>query len=230
MIVSATVLTEHDLTWVAEGRRTVLVNRIAADAALTCVTCDNAAGARAIADHFHALGRRRVAFVAGLANTSAGRRGAPQRLRHPRRRTGADARRHRRGRGLYSYDAGYRGALELVRAKTSTPSSSPTTSWRSAAWTRSATSPACAIPGDIAVAGFDDIAMAEWPRYALTTYRQPVDAIVAATLRLIDGAGEPPPRGLAEILRGVCCSFMPCDHGRRRAGVTKTARAVRGGE
>ena len=41
------------------------------------------------------------------------------------------------------------------------------------------------VAGDIAVVGFDDIAMASWPSYHLTTVRQPMDEMVAATLDLV---------------------------------------------
>jgi DNA-binding LacI/PurR family transcriptional regulator len=48
------------------------------------------------------------------------------------------------------------------------------------------------VPQDIAVAGFDDIAMASWPHYALTTFRQPVDEIVDVAIRMIeDGSCAP---------------------------------------
>ena len=47
------------------------------------------------------------------------------------------------------------------------------------------------VPDDISVAGFDDIPMAAWARYGLTTYRQPLDAIVATTLQLIAAPATP---------------------------------------
>jgi DNA-binding LacI/PurR family transcriptional regulator len=48
------------------------------------------------------------------------------------------------------------------------------------------------VPDDIAVAGFDDIALASWPHYALTTFRQPVDEIIAVAVGMIeDGSCYP---------------------------------------
>ena len=41
------------------------------------------------------------------------------------------------------------------------------------------------VPDDIAVIGFDDIPMASWPSYRLTTVRQPIRRMVADTLELI---------------------------------------------
>ena len=45
------------------------------------------------------------------------------------------------------------------------------------------------VPDELALAGFDDIEMAGWPHYALTTYRQPVGAIVDLSVQLL--AGDP---------------------------------------
>ena len=41
------------------------------------------------------------------------------------------------------------------------------------------------VPDDLAVIGFDDIPMASWPSYELTTVRQPLSRMVADTLELI---------------------------------------------
>ncbi|MET0745871.1 MAG: substrate-binding domain-containing protein, partial [Microvirga sp.] len=38
------------------------------------------------------------------------------------------------------------------------------------------------IPGDVSVVGFDDVPPAAWPAYALTTFRQRVNRMVAETV------------------------------------------------
>lgn len=38
------------------------------------------------------------------------------------------------------------------------------------------------IPGDVCVVGFDDVPLASWPSYDLTTYRQPINQMVARTV------------------------------------------------
>jgi DNA-binding LacI/PurR family transcriptional regulator len=47
------------------------------------------------------------------------------------------------------------------------------------------------IPDDVSIVGYDDVPMAAWPAYDLTTLRQPVNRMVEATtdaiLGLIDG-------------------------------------------
>ena len=47
------------------------------------------------------------------------------------------------------------------------------------------------IPDDVAIIGYDDVPLASWPAYDLTTVRQPVNRMVEATidtlLSAIDG-------------------------------------------
>ncbi len=38
------------------------------------------------------------------------------------------------------------------------------------------------IPQDVSVASFDDVPIAAWPAYDLTSYRQPVNTMVAETV------------------------------------------------
>ncbi|MEO1000807.1 MAG: substrate-binding domain-containing protein, partial [Pseudomonadota bacterium] len=51
------------------------------------------------------------------------------------------------------------------------------------------------VPGDVSVVGYDDVPMAAWPPYDLTTVRQPANRMVAATvemlLALIEGRAGP---------------------------------------
>jgi len=42
------------------------------------------------------------------------------------------------------------------------------------------------VPGDLSVVGFDDIPLAAWPSYRLTTIRQETAEIVQATIGLLD--------------------------------------------
>jgi DNA-binding LacI/PurR family transcriptional regulator len=190
IVLSATVLSGPTLSWATEGRAAILVGRVVEDADLCCVTCDNGDGARAIADHFHELGRRRVAYVAGLSHTSTNMerqnafitRVAELGMTLTTRING----------GEYSYDAGRRSALEIAARRDTDAiffandilATGGIDALRDEAGLR--------VPEDVAVAGFDDIAMAGWPRYALTTYRQPVDEIVGVTVKMIeDGSCQP---------------------------------------
>lgn len=184
IIVSATVLRGPDLMWASEGRRTVLLNRVAEDAPLASVTCDNEAGARAIADHFAALGLRRVAYVAGLSQTRTGRERQESFVRRVAERgmtltavvDGSE----------YSYEAGRRAALSLLPGGRTEGILFANDLMAAGGLDAARDDLGLSVPGDVRIAGFDDIAMAAWPRYRLTTYRQPVEEIVESTLELIN--------------------------------------------
>jgi DNA-binding LacI/PurR family transcriptional regulator len=48
------------------------------------------------------------------------------------------------------------------------------------------------VPRNVSVVGFDDIAMAAWPAFGLTTLRNPVEALVAAVLDLLERRARVP--------------------------------------
>ncbi len=186
IVVSATSLSERALAWATDGRRAILLNR-RSDEPVTTICCDNVAGARAIVDHLGAIGRRHIGYVAGLTRTAVG----------VERRSAFLARLAELGLRLagitsqeaYTYEAGWRGALELLPNRpdaiffaSDSLALGGLDALRLEAGLR--------VPEDIAVTGFDDIAMAGWRAYGLTTYRQPMDQIVEATLeRLAAGRG-----------------------------------------
>ncbi|MHC9237191.1 LacI family DNA-binding transcriptional regulator [Pseudooceanicola sp. 502str34] len=53
------------------------------------------------------------------------------------------------------------------------------------------------VPGDLSVIGFDDAPISEWSSHGLTTIRQSLDALTAATLEAIDRPAEAPPTRFA---------------------------------
>lgn len=194
IIVSATILSGAAISWATEGRAAILINRTISDAGLNCVCCDNVAGARAVADHFHALGRRNVAYVAGLAHTST----------NLERQDGFITRvaelgmtlTHRLAGGEYSYEAGYRAGREIAASSNTDAIFFANDILAIGGMDALREEGGLRIPEDVAVAGFDDIAMARWPRYSLTTFSQPVDDIVNFTVKMIEDGdaapGKPP--------------------------------------
>lgn len=176
IVISATVLSARDLLWAAEGRRLLLVNRVAAETDLPSVSCDSIAGTRAIADHFHDLGVRRVAYVGGLEHTVIARERRDAFITriagHGMTLTDALT------AGEYSYVAGWRAAQTLCLSRLPDGVCFANDILAAGGMDALRDERGLDIPGDIMVAGFDDIAMSSWPRYQLTTVRQPVDRIV----------------------------------------------------
>jgi DNA-binding LacI/PurR family transcriptional regulator len=82
------------------------------------------------------------------------------------------------------------------------------------------------IPRDLSVVGFDDIGMASWPSHALTTVRQPVDAMLdrlvefVVTPRALDRPKQTRLPGLF-ITRGTTAA--PQRTGKRKAATPISA-------
>lgn len=193
IVISATVLSAADLIWAAEGRRMLLVNRAAAETDLSSIACDGAAGVTAIADHFHARGVRRVGYVGGLAHTVIARERRDAFItriaEHGMVLAGALS------AGEYSYLAGWRAALQLGGESRPEAIFFANDILATGGMDALRDELGLSIPRDMLVAGFDDIAMAAWPRYEITTIRQPVDEIVAHTLALVSARGAQDARG-----------------------------------
>lgn len=177
VVISATVVNATTLAWATEGRKAILLNRLGSDD-FTSICCDNTEGARLIVDHLYSVGHRRIGYVAGLTQTAIGM------LRY----SSFSARLAELGMRLvgtassesYSYHAGWRGALDLLPQS---PDAIVFASDILALGGLDALKSAGAA--GIGVTGFDDIPMAAWPGYSLTTYRQPIPAIVEKTVALL---------------------------------------------
>ena len=196
VIASATISSAMARDWTATGRPAVLINRTVPDAGVTTVSCDNEAGARQVADYLLAQGHRRLAYVSGKPDTSTNverERGFRGRLQERGMRLHA----HVAG-AEYSYASGYKAAIDLAAAR---PDAVFFANDIMAVGGMDAFRHACGlrVPQDIAVVGFDDIPMASWPSYRLTTVQQPLERMVAAAVTF-----------LAETLVGP--AREPCTH------------------
>ncbi len=197
IVVSATVLSERVLSWATEGRRAILLNRQSSDG-LTTICVDNVAGARAVVDHFHQIGRRSIGYVAGLTRTAVGMERQNAFLARL-----AELGMHLAGsvsHQAYSYEAGQRGALDLLDRRPDAiffASDILALGGLDALRDRGVR-----IPDDIAVAGFDDIGMASWPHYALTSYRQPIEDLLQAVEERLS-APEAPEGGVHLTIPGT---------------------------
>ncbi|MEC7763411.1 MAG: LacI family DNA-binding transcriptional regulator [Pseudomonadota bacterium] len=174
------------------GMPVILFNRVQPDAAMTAVTCDNFAGGRMAAHHFASLGRRRIAMIGGSADTSThlersrGFRDALDALDLPLFAT---------TEGAYRYDVAFAAAQTMFTATTLPDAVFALNDVMALAAVDAAREVGLSVPDDIAIIGFDDIPMAAWPSYRLTTIRQPLRRMVAETLALIDAQKADPDMG-----------------------------------
>jgi DNA-binding LacI/PurR family transcriptional regulator len=195
-IILASVSTSSALTarLLEEGVPLILFNRGHSDRSLSAVTSANHAGGRKVAEFLVAGGHRRIAHISGWLGASTGRdrqdgflAGLADQGKEPHavvsglfsREAAAAA-----TRGLFSDgnppDAVFVGndhmafaVIEVMRAELGLQ-----------------------IGQDVSVVGYDDVSMAAWPSFDLTTVRQPanrmVEATVASLLAQIEGRADGP--------------------------------------
>ncbi|MFN6978806.1 MAG: LacI family DNA-binding transcriptional regulator [Gemmobacter sp.] len=189
-IITASVGITNDLTgrMTALGIPVVMFNRGQDDPRLAEVTSDNIAGGRRATRFLIEAGHRRIAHVMGWQGSSTGRDRAagfraamaeagltPQAMEdgmYDRDRAAAAARAMFAGGD--GPDAIFVGNDHMAFAVMDTLRFDL----------------GLAVPGDVSVIGYDDVPMAAWPAYALTTIRQPVNRMVAATVEAILGQIE----------------------------------------
>jgi len=189
VIASATISSEMARVWTATGRPAVLINRTVPDAGVTTISCDNVAAARNVADYLVGLGHRRLAYVAGKPDTSTNVE-REQGFRDRLRERGIDLFARVEGRE-YSYAAGSAAAAELARLR---PDAVFFANDIMAIGGMDAFRHDCGmrVPDDIAVVGFDDIPMAGWPSYRLTSVQQPLTHMVDVAVQFLTTALEHP--------------------------------------
>jgi DNA-binding LacI/PurR family transcriptional regulator len=174
------------------GAPVVMVGRILADGGADAVCCDNAAGMAALTELLVARGRRRIAWIGGTAETFSNierHAGLLAALERHGLRTFAER------RGDYSVDSGMAQALALLTAHDRPDAIVCGNDAMALGAISAALRLGMAVPGDVAITGFDDVPAAGWEPYSLTTVRNPVEATAAEALRLlrgrIDGAEGP---------------------------------------
>lgn len=163
-------------------RPAVLVNRTVEGLSCDRVDTDNAEQTHAVARYFARAGHRKVAMIEGTPGAStalsraAGFRAGcaeygldlvtePGDFAHDRARIAMgqilDATSPAPTAVLCANDYSALGALDELRAR------------------------GIAVPEQMWVVGFDDIAMASWETFSLTTVRQPIDEMAAAAVQLL---------------------------------------------
>lgn len=190
LIVTSASLSSERVEWCArQGTPVVLFNRIATGDAASAVCCDNLAGGRMVADLLLDTGGRRFAYLAGNADSSTNRD----------REAGFVGRLRERGvalvareQGSYAYEDGHAAALRLLLGDDPPDALFCASDILALGARDAARGLGVRVPDDLAIVGFDDIPMAGWPPYDLTTVRQPVDLMVDAALAAVLARGEAP--------------------------------------
>jgi DNA-binding LacI/PurR family transcriptional regulator len=185
----------------AAGIPVLLFNRTSRAANVSSVTGENFQGGRRIAAFLAAGGHRRFGYVAGIENSSTSRdreRGfstwlAEHGLAVPLRAV-----------GHYNLDAAAAAARSLLARQDRPDAIFCANDHMAVAVADVARHEfGLRIPEDLSLIGFDDTAPARWPSYSLTSFSQPlqpmVDATVAMVCEMIDNPTAPTRQ---EVVRG----------------------------
>lgn len=180
--------------------KVVLLNRIQRDLHINAVSCDNYQGGRDIGRLLIMKGAQRVGFIGGVSNTST----------HAERARGLyDVLREEgksiflQGNGQFTYHDGYAAAKAMLANAKMPDAIFCCNDIMALALIDAAREAGISIPGDLGVVGFDDIPMASWTSYRLTTIRQPIDRMVQEALDIIDDASiKPADDAAVRMIRG----------------------------
>ena len=199
-IVMASVSMSSDLTYrcAEEGIPVVLFNRSQDEGRFSAVTSDNEAGGRTLAEFLVAGGHERIGYIAGWESAST------QRDRETGFRAGlaaAGLTLHAREVGNYDFEEAKAATRRLFdRADPPDAVFIANDHMAIAAMDVLRHGLGLKVPEDVSVVSYDDVPMAAWPSYDLTTLRQPtnrmVDAVVEALLAGIE-EGDTQPRRVA---------------------------------
>ncbi len=184
LVVTSVTLSSQALLHHSLGStRVVLFNRYMEGGAINSVTGDNRAAGQVVADFFLDNGHQRLAYLAGQPDTSTNRdreQGYITRLWEK----GA-AKPCQESAGEYTYDAGRSAALRLLRGASRPDAIFCASDILAIGAIDAAKSLGLHVPADVSIVGVDDIPMARWDAYNLTTIRLPVDDMVDATIDLL---------------------------------------------
>lgn len=194
-IITASVAMTNDLTarMTAMGIPVVMFNRGQDDPRLAEVTSDNVAGARRATQFLIKGGHRRIAHIMGWQGSSTGRDRADG-FRQAMAEAGLEP--CAMVDGMYSRETAAAVARDLC-SSTERPDAIfvGNDHMAFAVMDELRFGLGLSIPGDVSVIGYDDVPLAAWRAYDLTTLRQPVNRMVTATvdalMALIDGEGTP---------------------------------------
>lgn len=185
VIVSTTPSSEIIDKCTQKGTPVILFNRFAPETSASSICCDNVAGGRRVADLLLDAGHERIAYLGGIASTATNtmrEKGFSDRLQE--RSYG----RPLREQGAYTYESGLAAARRLLALPTPPDAIFCAADIMALGAIDAARQAGLSIPDDLSIVGFDDIPVAGWPAYDLTTIRQPIAQMVATAVTLITAA------------------------------------------
>lgn len=183
LITSATVSSRMATVCVEQGIPVVLFNRYVPGLKAAAVCCDNIAGGRAVADYLWSSGHKQPAFVSGERDVTTNldrAHGFSSRLQE----LGIELHANEIG-GDFSYAAGYDAASRLIGRRRQPDCIFFASDVMAIGGIEAIRAANLRVPDDISIVGFDDIPIAAWPSFDLTTIRQPIAEMVDSAARIL---------------------------------------------
>jgi LacI family transcriptional regulator len=162
----------------------VLVNRSVDGAKCDLVVGDNATGSKAAADHLLELGHKRIGVLLGYpeSSTSRDRMAAFSKAIED---GGLEVDQSLVRVGQYDYEEAYRQTRQLLDIARRPTALFCLNDAMALAALNAARAAGVAVPDDLSIVGFDDIRMAAWEAFQLTTVRQPLTEMARASVDLL---------------------------------------------
>lgn len=165
------------------GIPAVFFNRLPDDSKSKCVTANNYSGGRMVGDYLAASGHKKIAYLAGWKFASTQRD----------REAGFLAALGEAGIALHSRDVGdfdYDLACDATRRLFSGPDVPEAIFVANdhmafACMDTLRYDLGLSVPGDVSVVGFDDVPLAAWPSYDLTTVSLPIDLMAEQAVEML---------------------------------------------
>jgi DNA-binding LacI/PurR family transcriptional regulator len=192
VLASASISSAMARTCAVRETPVVLFNRYVPGLEIHAVSGDNIAGGRQIAEYLVSAGHQRPAFVAGQADATTNRDrrlGFTSRLKE----LGVRSCVQEEG-GEFSYDAGYSAAKRLLGRAMPVDAIFFASDVMAFGGMDALREAGVRIPEDVSIIGYDDVPLAAWPVYSLTTIRQPVGEMAEAAMEMLGLADARAPK------------------------------------
>lgn len=203
IITSATLSSKMTVGCIRAGTPVVLFNRYNSSMNVSAVFCDSVGGGRMVADVLINAGHQRLAFIAGEEGSSTSRdreKGFVDLLKE----RGQKFYQRENGKN-YTYEAGFSATKRLLEKKNPPDAifcANDLIAMGALDYARGQRG--IKVPEELSIVGFDDIPMASWSAYSLTTIKQPIDRMVDATIeRLMRAIQSPGAEIVIKKIQGI---------------------------
>ena len=185
ILTAATAESEFLREVPAQGSAVVLLNRIVADYASDQVSSDNLDGGRRVAEYLVACGRKRIALIGGIPRAST-IRDREQGFHKALDRLGVGLPPHYCFRSEnFTHTNGEQAVARLMELASPPDAIFCVNDVLAMGAMDGARGRGARVPDDLWIVGYDDIEIASWGAYDLTTVRQPMEQMVGQAIELL---------------------------------------------